>query len=102
MTTTSIKKKYSSEFKAKVALELLKEEGTVAQICSKYSIHSTQAFKWKQKALEILRQGFDEKTDHERQKALDEKTREMENLYRQIGQQKVELDWLKKKFSMVG
>ncbi len=101
MTTTSIKKKYTSDFKAKVALELLKGEETVSQICSKYSIHPTEAFKWKNQALVILKSGFDEKTDTEKVRQLKEKEQQMENLYQQIGQQKVELDWLKKKFSVI-
>ena len=43
---SNIKKKHSAGFKAKVALELIKGTETISSICSKYSIHPTQAGKW--------------------------------------------------------
>ena len=47
-------KQYSAEEKAKVALEAIKGESTIAQISSKYGVHATQIARWKQEAIELL------------------------------------------------
>lgn len=86
------KRQFSAAFKAKVVLELLREQETIAQICSKYQIHPTQARKWKEQAVASLEVGF---SDSQAQ-ALKAKDELNDELYRQIGKQKVELDWLKK------
>lgn len=90
----NIKRKHLVSFKAKIALELIRETETIAQICSKYSIHPSQATAWKKQALDGLGIIFTEKPKTE----LKEKNELIEELYKQIGQLKVELDWLKKKF----
>ena len=89
----NIKRKHSSSFKVKVALEMIKDTDKVANICSKYSIHPSQAHKWKSQALEGLQIVFTDKTNSD----LKEKNELIEELYKQVGQLKVELDWLKKK-----
>ena len=89
----NIKRKHSAAFKAKVAMELINDKDTMAAICSKYSIHPTQARRWKDHALESLQSSFTVKSKTDL-KAKDEL---IEELYKQIGQLKVELDWLKKK-----
>ena len=88
----NIKRKHSTSFKTKVALEMIKEKEPVSVICSRHSIHPNLARKWKDKALEILVTGFGKKSATE-QKQKDEL---IEELYKQIGQLKVEMDWLKK------
>lgn len=90
----NIKRKHSANFKVKVALELIKETDTIAAICSRHSIHPTQAGVWKQQALETLKTAFAGPAKKSEVKQKDEL---IEELYKQIGQQKVELDWLKKK-----
>lgn len=94
----NIKRHHPDPFKAKVALELIKETETIAAICSKYSIHPTQARNWKDQALNNLVQGFAKAPDS-RHSELAQKNELIEELYKQVGQLKVELDWLKKKFS---
>lgn len=89
----NIKRFHSPSFKAQVALDLIKEVETVSQICSKHSIHPTQAKKWKSQVLTSLTAVFEDKFGNR----LLEKDQLIEELYKQIGQQKVELDWLKKK-----
>ena len=90
----NIKRVHPASFKAKVALELIKETDTVAAVCSKYSIHPTQAHRWKDIVLGAIKNSFAGKTiDYQ----LKEKDQLIEELYKQIGQLKVELDWLKKK-----
>ncbi len=86
------KRQFSAAFKAKVALELLREQESIAQICSKYQIHPTQARKWKDQALTGLEVSFSDS----QAEALKAKDVVNDELYRQIGKQKVELDWLKK------
>jgi transposase len=64
---SGIKRQHSGSFKAKVALEAIKEASTIAEISSQHSVHSTQVRKWKQEALAILTAGFSGK--HERKHA---------------------------------
>lgn len=89
----NIKRFHSPSFKAQVALDLIKEVESVSQICSKHSIHPTQAKKWKTQVLASLPTVFEDKFGNR----LLEKDQLIEELYQQIGRQKVELDWLKKK-----
>lgn len=89
----NIKRVHSPSFKAQVALDLIKEVDSPSRICSKHSIHPTQAGKWKSLALTNLPSIFDHKPDRQ----LQEKEELIDGLYKQIGQLKVELDWLKKK-----
>ena len=88
----NIKRKHSTSFKIKVALDLIKEKESIAVICSRYSIHPAQARRWKDRALEILSAGFNNKSAAKEKK----KDELIEELYKQIGQSKVEMDWLKK------
>ena len=89
------KRNHPSSFKAKIAIELIKEEKTVSNICSQYSIHPTQANLWKNQALEGLQNIFSDK----RKSPEKEKDNLIEELYKEIGRLKVELDWLGKKIS---
>ena len=89
----SMRKRYDGSLKAKIALAALKGEQTTAEIASQYSVHPNQVTQWKKQALEALPEIFSE-----RRKRKEEDREEIESeLYRQIGQLKVELDWLKKK-----
>ncbi len=91
------RKQYDSQFKAEVALEAVKNQKTIAQIGSDYGIHPNCVSKWKKQLLETLPKVFTNRqtrADKASAKLIDE-------LYRQIGQLKVELDWLKKKFGLL-
>ena len=89
----SMRTKRSPEFKAKVALAALRGEQTVNELATLYSVHPNQITAWKREAQEHLVSVFD--SNKVRASKTDEKLKE--ELYRQIGQLKVELDWLKKK-----
>ena len=85
--------KHEAAFKAKVALEAVKGEKTIAQISSEFGIHPNQIRQWRRHLLEVLPDVFSD-----RRKKADRERNELEDeLYRQIGQLKVELEWLKKK-----
>jgi transposase-like protein len=89
----SMRTKRTSEFKAKVALAAIRGDQTVAELASLYKVHPNQITTWKRQAQDQLVAAFDNKRTKSSKK--DEKLKE--ELYRQIGQLKVELDWLKKK-----
>ncbi len=88
-----IGKNHNATFKAKVAFEAAKGEKTIAQLSSEYGIHANQIGQWKKKLLEELPVIFSDK----RKKAERDREELESELYRQIGQLKVELEWVKKK-----
>ena len=90
----NIRRNHPPAFKAQVVLALLKEEKTISEICSQFCIHHTQATKWKGKAVDNLSHLFDDKLIGDR---IKEKDHIIDDLYREIGQLKMELEWLKKK-----
>ena len=90
---------YSPEEKAKIALEAIKGEFTIAQITAKYGVHSTQIHSWKKQAMESLIQGFKTKTKNDGVLGQEDL---IKNLYEQIGQLTVERDWIKKKSELFG
>ena len=92
-----IRRVHPPAFKAKVALEAIKEQKTIAELSSIYSVHSTQITKWKKKALDFIQQIFSDKLKSQ-QKSDDELIQE---LYKQIGKLQVEKDWLKKKIGLI-
>lgn len=86
------RKQYGPSFKAKVALEAVKGDLTLAELASKYGVHPTQITNWKRQLLDELPNLFKNKD----KKSKDSNNLENE-LYQEIGRLKVELDWLKKK-----
>jgi len=88
----NMRKNHDSAFKAKVALEALKDDRTMAELASEYGVHPNQIRQWRQKLVDELPGVFSDRR-HKKDKETEEVTSE---LYRQIGQLKVELDWLKK------
>jgi transposase len=88
------RKRYSADFKAKVAREALKEESTIADIATRFSIHPNQVSEWKKLAIEGLAEVFAGKT--ERSDAAHES--QVKELHSKIGQLMVERDFLAKAF----
>ena len=90
------RKSYSPEFKAKVAIEAIKGEKTISQIASEFDVHPILVSKWKKQFLENSHKVFSSEGNKEKelQKTIDE-------LYKQIGQLKVERDFLSKKLGLL-
>jgi len=86
------RRKFSSDFKAKVVLEAFKERSTIEELARKYELHPTQINLWKKEAMNKLSLVFGKNEEGEQQSE-----EQVEKLYAQIGQLKVENDFLKKK-----
>ena len=94
----SQRKQRDGRFKAQVALEAIKNQQSISQIASEYGVNPTQVSQWKKQVLEQLPQLFSSR----RAKTVSDNDQLVAELYRQIGQLKVELDWLQKKTSRLG
>jgi transposase len=86
------RKQHTAQFKAKVALAALQNEETTAQLAGRFNIHPTMISTWKRQLVESAADLFDK--NHKSRKQAEAQTDE---LYRQIGQLKVENDFLARK-----
>lgn len=91
---TGKRKRYSAEFKAKVALEALRGELTAAQLASKHGVHQTMISEWKRQAVDGLALVFSGKTEAKEVA----REGEVERLHAKIGQLVVERNFLAKAF----
>lgn len=87
-----IRKSYSTDFRAKVALEAIREDRTINEIASEYEVHPSQVTIWKRDALAGMKETFSVRRGRKKAEA----EANVEALYRQIGQLTMQLDWLKK------
>jgi len=93
----TIRRQHPPAFKAKVAIEAVKGEKTIAELASTFQVHPTQIKQWKDILLANLIELFSGK-----HKSRDKEQNElMASLYEQIGKLKVEADWLKKKIGII-
>lgn len=91
-----MRKHYSETFKAEVALELMKEEKSVAQIASERQVHPNLLYEWKTTALKGLVASF--RPEHQAETALKARYEKMlDELYAEIGRLTTQVNWLKKK-----
>lgn len=93
------RKSYTGEFKARVVLEMLKEEKTVAQLSSEHGVHASVLHQWKTAALDALPEALGDKRHQNgsgKREAAEQEQR-VQELYAQIGQLTTQLSWLKKK-----
>ena len=86
------RKQYGGAFKAKVVLEALKEEKTIAELASLYEIHPTMIHTWRREFLEKAPELFEDKR---KQSPVVDQEKLVGHLYKQIGQLKVDNDFLK-------
>jgi transposase len=88
------RRKFTAEFKTKVVLEALKERSSIEELARKFEVHPTQINTWKREFLSKATDVFNKKGDETQKPDID-----ADKLYAQIGQLKVENDFLKKKLS---
>jgi transposase-like protein len=93
MSKTS-RRKFSAEFKSKVCIEAIKEQQTIEALAKKYEVHPTQINTWKKEFLQHSSFVFEKEG---KGNSADEKDQLIQALYAQIGEQKVAIDFLKKK-----
>jgi transposase len=93
----SVRRRHTAEFKAKVAVEAIRQQKTANELTTDYGIHATQINTWKQQAMAAILEAFSNK----RVKEQENQQGEIDELHRQIGQLIAERDWLKKKSSSI-
>lgn len=91
------RRRFSDEFKAKVALEAVKGQRTVNELAQEFGIHINQINLWKKQLLEAAPEAFSKGKDRDAERL----ERERDRLYRKVGQLQVEVDWLKKKTGLL-
>jgi transposase len=90
------RRKFSPTFKAKVALEAVKNQQTLAELAKKFDINPVMISKWKAELLENISAAFEKKD------AVEKEDVDTQELYAQIGQLKVENEFLKKSCKRLG
>ncbi len=92
------RRKFSPEFKSKVVLEAIQNQKTLAELSLRYEVNAVTISKWKSEFLENMPMVFGKSVPS----AWEENSPELEKLYAQIGQLKVENDFLKKSAVKLG
>ena len=89
------RKKYSKELKARIALDAIKGQKTIAELASEYGAHLNQISIWKKQLLDATPAAFSSGKDKDAEK----KEVERDHLYQKVGQLQIEVDNLKSKLS---
>src|SRR5262250_721064 len=93
--STTMKKHYTAAFKAKLVLELLKEDKSLSQLASEHQVHPNQLRQWRDLVLKDLASLFDKKAQTADLVATHQQ--QLVELYAEIGKLSTQLSWLKKK-----
>jgi transposase len=91
------RRKFSAAFKAKVAIEALKERESLAELSKRFEVHATMISKWKQDFVENSAAVFEKEKDKETEQSID-----TEKLYARIGKLELEKEFLKKNLNKLG
>jgi transposase-like protein len=91
------RKIFDEQFKAKVAMEAIRGEKTIAELAAQYGVHANQILNWKKHLLDNVADLFARKKDPK----LGELEDLVETLYKKIGRQDIELEFLKKKYAQL-
>lgn len=95
--TKQSRRKFSASFKAKVAMEAIKNEKTLAELSKQFEVNAVVISRWKAELLENISSVFEKSSNAAKEEEVD-----IEKLYAQIGQLKVENDFLKKSCKKLG
>jgi transposase-like protein len=87
------RRRFSSAIKARVAIEAIKGHRSVSELAGEHGVHPGQITQWKKQLLDSAEQVFSDRRMSEKK----DQEELLAKLYQQIGQMKVELDWLQKK-----
>jgi transposase len=89
------RRKIDAALKAKIALEALREQATVADLAQRYQVHPNQVYAWKKQLQEHAARAFDLKVGQEAEAQAE---REIERLHAKIGKLTIENDFFGKRF----
>lgn len=89
----AMRKRYTASIKAKIVIELLKEEKPLSQLASDYEVSSKRLTRWKNQALAEMPCLFERKSDRTKEKY----ETKLNELYAEIGRLTTQVNWLKKK-----
>ena len=92
-----IRRQFDGKFKTKVVIESLRERKTLSEICKEYDLHPNQISDWKKMVLDELPSLFEKGENRSNKSQVIDIEAITSPLFQQIGQLKVELDYLKKK-----
>lgn len=87
------RRRFSAALKAKIALEAIRGQRTVAELAGEYQVHPTQISQWKKQLLDAAQELFSDRRGQEQR----DQQELVAQLYEQIGRLKVEVDFLQKK-----
>lgn len=94
-----MRKSHSKDFKAKVALEAIKNEQSIQELAQKYDIHPNQISQWKKQLMDNVGDIFER--PNKKKQVLDDAEQKESELYKNIGQLQVENQFLKKKYKEI-
>lgn len=89
------RRKFTSTFKSKVAIEALKERQTLNELAKRFEVHPNQISQWKRDFFENASKAFEDKSEQSN-------TEDIDKLYRKIGELEMENDYLKKNLWKTG
>jgi transposase-like protein len=96
-TQNGTRRRYTAEFKAQLVRQILSEEKSVAQLGAEHGIHPNQLYQWRDIALQTLPLLFSDQSTKEHAQREEAHSKQVHDLYAQIGKLTTQLEWLKKK-----